>query len=304
MICTQECDPMRPLFGCPPGLYCSLNGCRGLCAPGGAGGGMIGSACAVDTDCATLFCSDPGDGMRRCLEPCEVDAGRCLAGEVCIPIGGACGGCIDEDIVRGLGHGLGEPCGADADCTSGMCRESAGVRECVAPCASDGTCTEEFVCEAGACVRDRDQGIGGHCVDNADCGDGICAAFGDRRWCTAQCTDASTCPVNFVCAPAGGVSVCAPNGWLIGEECTRNEDCVSMVCDHGTGTCTQFCDFENACAPGYLCTRVPGAATAVCARPPSGGGCAVDRAGRGPGAGGALLSALGVLAWVLVRRRR
>lgn len=301
-ICTQECDPMQPLLGCPPGLYCALHGCRGLCTPGAGGTGSLGDACTADTECTSLFCSDPGDGRRRCLEPCEIGAGRCLAGELCVPIGGACGGCIDERIVSGLPHGLGEPCGGDADCGSGMCRESAAVRECVAPC-DGGTCTDEFVCRDGACVRDRGQGIGGVCFDNADCGGGICASFGDRRWCTATCADASTCPPSFVCAPAGGVSVCAPNGSLLGEECTRNEDCVSMICDTGAGLCTQFCDFENACGPGYLCTGVPGVAAAVCTRPPSGGGCGVDsRGGRG-GAGGWLIAALAAMG-IVARRRR
>lgn len=305
-ICTEECDPMRPLFGCPTGSYCSLNGCRGLCVPGAQGAGELGASCTADTECQSLFCSDPGDGVRRCLAPCQLDAGRCLAGEVCVPIGDQCGGCIESGLVSGLPHGLGEPCGADSDCRSGMCRDADGIRECVAPCDGD-ACPEHFECETdasgvAACVRDRDQGIGGSCVDNADCGDGICATFGDRRWCTAACTDGTSCPAGFTCAPAGDVSVCAPARSLLGEPCGSNEDCVTMICDTANGVCTQFCGVENACAAGFECRRLPEGASAVCERPAQGGGCSIDHGARRSAA--SLVLPLLAIALVALRRRR
>ena len=300
-ICTAECDPMRPLLDCGEGSYCSMVGCRGLCVPGAPGAAGVGTACAVDTDCASLYCNDPGDGRRRCLAPCQTDTGSCFGGEICLPLGDQCGGCFDAGHVSGVSHGLGEPCGTDADCRSGMCRSDGGVNECVAPCGAGDACPVGFTCEEAACVRDREQELGGPCGDNADCATGVCASAGSRQWCTAICTDSSTCPAGFTCQSAGGAAVCSPERSLLGESCRANEDCVSMVCDTANAVCTQLCGVENACAPGFDCRRLPGEVSAICVRPPS-GGCSID-----PGAPG---SAAGLVApWIaigllLARRRR
>ncbi|MDQ3037973.1 MAG: trypsin-like serine protease [Myxococcota bacterium] len=305
MLCTQECDPARPALGCPPGFYCGAQGCDGHCVPGSAGAMPIGASCASDTDCASLLCSDPGDGRQRCLPPCRLDEGRCLGGEICLPSGEQCGGCVDDGIVSGLLHGLGEPCGGDVDCRSGMCRDTAGIRECVASCGEGSTCPMGFSCRDAVCVRARGGSIGSACVDNVDCGMGICAASGGRRWCTAECTDASMCPAGFACTPvAPGVSVCAPERALVGEGCASGEDCITGLCATvgSEGTCAQICDPDNACGIGFECRRTSDGSAAVCARPVvTGGGCAVGR-GHG-GRGTAALIAL-VLAIGLVMRRR
>lgn len=304
-LCTQECDPARPALGCPPGFYCGADGCAGHCVPGAAGAMPVGAACTADTDCSSLFCVDPGDGMQRCLAPCRIDEGRCLGGEICVPQGDTCGGCVDETIVSGLAHGLGEPCGADADCRSGSCLDIAGIRECVQPCDATGACPMGFSCRESMCVRARGGGIGSACVDNSDCGMGICATSGDRRWCTATCTDESMCPALFSCTMvAPGVSVCAPDGALVGEGCSTGEDCITGLCASvgGEGTCAQVCDPDNACGVGFECRRTADGSSAACARPAStGGGCAVS-VGRGRGASGAGGLLLGAIALLGLRR--
>ncbi len=274
-MCTTECDPIRPALGCAPGFYCGAIGCSGYCVPGVAGDLPVGSSCEADTDCSSLDCVDPGDGRRRCLAPCRMDQGLCLADEICVPQGDACGGCVDERLVRGLGHGLGESCVTDADCRSGMCRESAGIFECATPC-EDGVCAAGFACREGACVRSRGGEVGSVCIDNADCGMGICARGGERRWCTAMCTDASMCPSGFDCRlVAEDVSVCAPSLALLGEACGAPDDCASNLCgaDHH---CTQHCDAENSCGVGFECHRMSDD-TAICGlpRPEPSSSCAV-----------------------------
>lgn len=276
-LCTAECDPTRPALGCAPGFYCGARGCSGYCVPGGAGDLPVGESCEADTDCSSLYCVDPGDGRRRCLAPCQLDHGLCLADEICVPqAGDACGGCIGERLVRGLGHGLGESCVIDSDCRSGMCGESAGISECVVAC-EEGACPTGFSCRDDACVRLRGGDVGSVCADNADCGMGICARLGERQWCTATCTDASTCPSGFECrAVAEGVSVCAPSLALLGEACNASSDCASALCsDH---LCTQHCDSENSCGAGFECHRMPDD-TALCGRPrvEAPGGCAITR---------------------------
>src|SRR6185295_12754089 len=89
-LCVQSCDPLRPGLGCPIGSYCATldeGACGGGCVPGTAPAATVakavGTACTADTECASLFCTDPGDGARRCLEPCRHDLGMCLSDEAC-----------------------------------------------------------------------------------------------------------------------------------------------------------------------------------------------------------------------------
>lgn len=303
-ICTTTCDPLRPSVGCGTGFYCgSSGGCGGHCVPGERGELSHAEECETDTDCASLFCLDPGDGRRRCLDPCRGDAGLCLADEVCAAAPGACGGCVPREILRGA-RGLGEPCEGDGECRSGLCHEYGGISECAAPC-DGGECAEGFECREDLCIRDRRQGVGGVCLSNADCGDAICARQRDRQWCTSTCASAGDCPRGFDCVAAGEAMVCAPVAGLDGEACMTNDDCASRMCAFtgGEGVCTSFCDARNACAPGFECRRTGDGTSAVCIpvtpEPVSGGGCSV---GAGGGTGAAVL-ALALLALVARRRR-
>lgn len=306
-ICTSTCDPLRPGVGCGAGFYCGMSGgCTGHCLPGEHGELAHGEECASDTECVSLFCIDPGDGRRRCLDPCRGDAGLCLAGEVCAAGAGACGGCVERELVRAR-RGLGEPCDGDDECNSGVCHEYGGISECAAPCSAEGTCAEGFECREELCIRDRRQGVGGVCLGNADCGDAICAAQADRHWCTSVCGSAEDCPSGFDCVAAGGTMVCAPVAALDGEDCEVDTDCASGLCafSGGAGVCTSLCDARNACAPGFECRRTGDGTTAVCIHvepePVRTGSCSVGAPGRGAGA---MLLALLAMGLVVLRRRR
>ena len=308
-LCTAGCDPLRPGEGCGPGFYCAASGCEGHCVPGAEGAMPHGAECASNTDCASLFCIDPGDGMRRCLDPCRGDAGLCLAGEVCAAPPGRCGGCVAREILRGE-RGLGEPCERDEECRGAMvCNESGGVSECASSCSAESPCGDGFECRAALCVRDRRQGVGGICLEQADCPEAVCATQGDRQWCTVQCTAAEDCPRGFECAAAGGgTMVCAPALALEGEECAGNEDCASGLCaiSGEAGACTSLCGGHDACAPGLECRRTGDGRTAACVPIPRPveprGGCSAAGAGRGGAPTGLLLLLLGLS--LLARRRR
>ncbi|MDH5491016.1 MAG: S1 family peptidase, partial [Myxococcales bacterium] len=139
-ICTRPCDPSRALESCaryehPFGLsaepalgtYCErISGCEGRCVPGEPGPALDGDACERDADCLSLSCQDPGDGARRCLLGCRADAGICLEGEVCAAPSGACGACVAAGLVLSA-RGLGEGCGVDEDCRSGICLSDASI---------------------------------------------------------------------------------------------------------------------------------------------------------------------------------
>ncbi|MCA9605142.1 MAG: S1 family peptidase [Myxococcales bacterium] len=307
-ICTSECDALRPDQGCGPGFYCAGDGsCGGYCVRGSAGAGLNDMDCTADTDCESLFCHDPGDGRRRCLDPCQADAGSCYAGEVCPATPGSCSGCVPAALVS-FPRGLGEPCTSDAECRDAMvCLDAGGNRECSRPCTDDASCGEGFECRDGMCRVDRRQGVGGVCQDSPDCGDAICATQGERAWCTAQCTGPDDCPAGFDCYDAGGVMVCAPMSNLDGEACMGNDDCASGLCATlgAESFCTSWCDRTHPCGTGFECQRTGGEG-AVCVpigpAETDGGGCsATPHRSTGWPLGVALAALVGLVGW---RRRR
>lgn len=314
-LCTEECNALTPELGCAIGFYCGkTSGCDGLCVPRDEAMSAMAlgndADCTSDSQCASLFCSDPGDGRRRCLTPCEGDAGGCLSGEVCAALPTACGGCVPAGLVSGL-RGAGEPCAVDAECHSGSCFADEGISYCSSPCAADADCGDAFHCRTGACVRGTRGALGAGCVTNDDCSSDapICAIRGDVSWCTATCVGSCE-PAGFSCVDVGSASVCSPDGGLVGEPCAVADDCISRLCvDAGAGSvCTEVCSPERACAAGFGCTRTADGITSVCIAPPSaprdGGGCSVSPVGRRRGT----LLGLGLFALaiapVLLRRRR
>ncbi len=308
-ICTAACDPLRPDFGCDPGLYCArTSGCDGLCVPIGMGAQTLGlgTACTFDSQCESLYCADPGDGNMRCLQACRGDAAMCLAGEACAANPGDCGGCVAEEILI-ADRGIGERCEVSTDCRSGACFEDAGRRYCSRACAGDPDCPDAFHCRDSACVAGPRGDIGEPCAGNGDCVMGtFCATRGSQSWCTRVCGD-EECPDGFSCVEAAGTQICAPDLGLLGDACVGNDDCVTDTCAtaDGESVCTRECSSDAPCAPGFECRRVGGgSSTGVCVAPAGetdGGGCSVSpRRGAPLGLG---FIALGAVALFLRRRR-
>jgi hypothetical protein len=306
-VCTQECDPINPMVGCPPAMYCAAgSGCSGYCVDGEPGAGLIGSDCTSDTDCISAACTDPGDGRMRCLPPCIGNEGMCLAGEVCAALAGSCGSCVDELIVSGL-RGLGESCVADTGCAEGLCFADEGLQYCSRDCAADMDCGDGFHCRVDVCVAGPREAEGGGCVTNDDCATGLaCARLGAARWCTRACGDG--CPTGLMCDAASGV--CAPSLAVLGESCETSEQCLSGLCaqtERGS-VCTRYCGSDRHCSPGFECIRVNGGLDGVCLSPPrsASGGCAVvgpaPQSKDLPPAWFGLVSLLGLI--ILGRRRR
>ena len=307
-LCTTACDASQPAIGCGDGFYCGRSApdaCEGFCVPASDFGSLGNDAdCTSDTDCASLHCADPGDGRRRCLTPCRADAGACYAEEVCVASAGNCGGCVEAALVSGLPRGLGEPCGADGECASGTCFEDGGLRYCSRAC--EGGCPGGYHCRGGMCARGALGGVGDSCLENEDCESStVCAVQGERRWCTAVCTDASGCPPGFSCLEGDGARVCAPEGGLVGDACSEGTDCISGLCA-STGTCVRECSPSTGCGAGFECFRTADGAAALCVRPSAlqSGGCATSAGARGRALGSGVAVALVGAALAARRRRR
>jgi hypothetical protein len=269
-----------------------------------------GAACVEDIDCLSLFCADPGDGVQRCLTPCRGDDGTCFAGEVCAAAAGACGGCVDEEIVRGA-RGLGEGCAEDGDCGSGACHDEVpGLSYCTRSCVEDADCGtgDRFHCRGDICIRGAIGGIGDSCRENGDCLDAtFCATRAGVSWCTTFCTDADPCPDGFDCTDVGEASLCVPVRGVVGDSCVADDDCISSVCDAEAGVCSRICGPDSPCPGAFECVRTMDGTGAFCVAPtapppPPSGGCAVSALSTTPPlATFAVL--LGLLAVVFRRRR-
>ena len=309
-ICTEPCDPFAS--ACRDGFTCRRTGCgEGFCVPGGAGAKSLGDACGDDGECASLHCVDPGDGTRRCLSPCQDGEGDCDPGDVCgLENGGSCGGCVSGAGRTGpFGHG--ETCATATDCRGGTsCIDDEGAMYCARSCAGGEACPDGSHCRAGSCVRGGLEPDGDPCVGNEDCQSGVCASQGDASFCTSSCSAADPCGAGLTCAPAGGITVCAPTLVIVGQRCEASTDCMSGLC--ASGVCTRLCGHDVAdCPSGTTCLPVAGDGTRACTpnRPlpaetdDDGGGCS---AANGASTGTSLMGTLAMLAFVfaLGRRRR
>jgi hypothetical protein len=153
---TGVCEPLCGLGTCP-------ETCRGICDPCDSGPGL--RRCEFDSDCLSGNCDGVHcDFAETCFNGVQdgfetgVDCG-----------GGACPGCD------------GEECGADRDCASGVCRNTA----CQVPTCSDDVRNggESDVdcggpvcpkCADGLVCRDDDDCESGQCNPNSICGQGTC----------------------------------------------------------------------------------------------------------------------------------
>jgi len=62
-------------------------------------------------------------------------------------------------------------------------------------CGSSSTPGDAGPADAAATGDAADLPFGADCTDNTQCASGVCIQFGQGRWCTLACTDASQCPV-------------------------------------------------------------------------------------------------------------
>ncbi|HJL19643.1 MAG TPA: matrixin family metalloprotease [Sandaracinaceae bacterium LLY-WYZ-13_1] len=209
--CTSSCDWTNPTGSCPTGFYCDADvstSCdTGYCVEGSPGGGELGDECSEDDDCESLHC----DG-ETCSQACIP------GGALACPSGYACqvGSLSCRGSCRRSGA-LGDECEVNDDCTTGICAEQGDRQFCTDLCGDADACPDGFTCtpvggDASVCVPDSG-GLGEACAGNEDCLSGLCAAEGERSYCTRPCDDSTPCPGgSYECVPTGDMStsVCRP----------------------------------------------------------------------------------------------
>jgi hypothetical protein len=235
--------------------------CNGasVCDGGGLCKKASGQACAVNSDCITLFCADGVCCNSTCSTTCQAcnvagSVGTCTnlpAGQpdpnatISCTGGSACNGGIGFNACK---KATGQPCAFNNDCVTALCTD--GVC-CAGPCStachscnlagSVGTCSVitsapdnspvnicagPMSCDAaGSCKKVDGQLclVGSDCVSGA-CADGVCcnvACSGGCQSCTAALKGGG---LDGTCGPTqAGID---PDG-----------DCVSPLTCNGAGSC-------------------------------------------------------------------
>jgi hypothetical protein len=112
---VDEGPPCKASSGCAGDDVCV----EGLCVPGPAASGGLGSVCQADTECLSHHCTDGGEALKYCTEACSPgNAASCPSEFECLAAGasGVCwpnpdAGCCDAgtapqgSILLGLGVG-------------------------------------------------------------------------------------------------------------------------------------------------------------------------------------------------------
>ncbi|GAB5548507.1 MAG: hypothetical protein SangKO_082670 [Sandaracinaceae bacterium] len=247
------------------------------------GGGIIGlgpddenGICALypgsGSDCTTTGCPSG----QECVDgTCEAMVGD---GTVCAPCSDSsqCGGASDYCLGYPDGAGYcGRACGSDADCGGDRCVSTSAGRQCIrvsgstpscagtAPggCTNDGDCAADQICSGGSCVArpTGGTGLGEACTSDDACNSGLCLA----GTCTQSCdwlNPGGSCPGGFYCdadaSTSCDVGYCVRGGagaGGLGDACTSDTDCGTLVCDGGV--CAQSCipDGAATCPAGYAC---------------------------------------------------
>lgn len=259
---TGDCAPTATEDICGDNID---NNCDGMvdngCAP-------VGTACQDDTECASRYCRDLGEGFV-CSEPCEPGGvNTCPQGAVCLYAGCDQGACV---IGQPGAKRAGEPCQSHLECENLMCLDPGfGTAICMAPCHPDlGQCLATEAClpldaneNCGGCAPDNlatgARHLGERCEASTQCASGNCFADGGLSYCSQACDqDAETCPDGFHCR--GDVCTRGHLG-VLADPCLTDEDCNSDHACFGSdpanrifGYCTVICSGGVSCPTGSTC---------------------------------------------------
>ena len=263
----------------------------GICTLYPGDGSLPMPECTRDEDC--------GSATMRCA------SGSCVPrpgdGSVCSPCtdSSQCGGANDYCLGYPDGSGYcGKFCRSSADCGGDTCANVSGVGQCIrlvggrpscaggsggpgggeTGCRRDTDCPGEQICNTGSCEDPPTgaKGLGEPCGGADECRSGLCVPGPDGRpFCSASCDgmDTGSCPSGFYCdgdaTGSCGDGLCMPGGAgaaALGEACSEDTDCASLVCSGGV--CSQACipDGAAGCPEGFACQQGPTPGCGTCKR--------------------------------------
>ncbi len=238
---------------------CNGAGSAGTCAAAVQDDACGTLSCPTDTECRTYQAQDAGncDGLGQCATVPACVEMNVASGTACQSGAGTCDGsgqCVVPDKAD-----LGESCGADDDCGSGVCAATASGsmvccdQECdgtCEACGSSGFCNDfpedDSSCQAITCTADST------CADYpAPLNQNRCAAFGqcvtEAAHCIPSFTSSTTsCGAGRFCDGMGGCEDACNSSqtW-----CTNA--CVNLDTDKDNcGSCGNECAADMSCVSG------------------------------------------------------
>jgi hypothetical protein len=156
-----------------------------------------GTECSGSEHYGELGCGALCDESEVCT------SGTCLGG-VCVAA--ECLGCEPAEYCEGETcrprRQLGDPCGADVQCSSALCHQG----RCGAGCVQ--SCPNGYTCETAAGICTATLGLYGHpCTQGEECTSSLCVIEPEGGACTRPCED-SECVDGARCASVDDRMVC------------------------------------------------------------------------------------------------
>ncbi len=257
---------------------------------------------------AILYDLAPSKGKSECKSKrCDIRSHTCVpnegegqAGDYCTATGQCRAGlsCVDEQCFSGSDEAIGEACGGNADCRSGVC--DAAAQRCIPGdgtggemdyCTDDVQCGGSMYCDGDSCSQPNIP-LGQSCVGHSKdpCASGYCNNDGSiTTFDSGKCIpDPGTgevgdfCVANGDCATnrcTGGECVAIGSAEL-GAQCSADQQCIHGRCDpapmpgqprrcipnDATGQLGDHCSRHNHCLPGLRCIPPTPGAVLTCAR--------------------------------------
>ena len=110
----------------------------------------LGQPCKGPAECKGGLCIvNPAGAGLVCSQACDVaSAAGCPTGYVCRAIAGTSGGACVQGAAPPPKKGMGEGCGGNDDCESGLCAEQGDTRFCTRLCTPEEGCGDTMACVA------------------------------------------------------------------------------------------------------------------------------------------------------------
>jgi uncharacterized protein (TIGR03382 family) len=290
VCCDTACGGGDPADcqSCAPSGTCTVLDTTHVCRPDAG-------SCDVAERCDGVAATCPADAFLPTTVTCRASAGPCDVAELCP---GDAGSCPSDALA---------PTTTQCRASAGPCDVAESCSGTSAACPADAFAPASTMCRPSAGVCDVDESCTG---TSAACpADAFAPATTLCRAAVSSCDVAESCTGTAAACPADQ-SVPDDSACDDGDPCTEHDICVSGTC----GGAALSCPVANECHTAAMCQRPSG--TCSSAAKPDGTVCSTGtcqsgtcvsapmQQGCGCQSAGSLAAALGMAAFVRLRRRR
>jgi hypothetical protein len=230
---------------------CRVDGCAcvdpndcdsGTCNPDGKCVSSAGKDCSDDSTCGAFGSCQCSGGEYGSCACCHLPGGECSIDMDCCENRCLNGACVPW-------RALGQPCGGNSDCQSGVC-------------GGDGVC---WGCGVGGCqcLKDQECSSGVCSYDYSDPeyeGPGTCLGLAGESCTSGYFCDTGSCQ-GGVCSKGAGGANCAANGDCVSGECLGAQPGQLGKCSSSIG---EHCSTDSQCGSLGQCKDCSGTQCQCC----------------------------------------